>query len=147
MGHNMTADAPSVRRAKAEAAPVRGQTPTIKVKQEPAEIQTALTQPPAPVRAADAARIGQRDPQSGRTILQPSNDLVQNERLANQAAPELNTRLSHIAASVNKGLRNGSAYGALALRSRQASAHFALTHSQSLTGCVHRKVCSGCRRK
>lgn len=101
MGHNMTADAPSVRRAKAEAAPLRGQTPTIKVKQEPAEVQPALTQPPAPVRAADAARVGQRDPQSGRTILQPSNDLVQNERLANQAAPELNTRLSRVTVRVD----------------------------------------------
>jgi hypothetical protein len=98
MGHNMTADSPAVRRAKAEGRPVRGQEPTIKVKQEPPEIQSALAQPPTPVRAEDAARIGQRDPQSGRPILQPSNDVVQNERLANQAAPELNTRLSRIAA-------------------------------------------------
>jgi hypothetical protein len=98
MGHNMTSDSPAVRRAKVEATPVRGQEPTIKVKQEPPEIQAALTQHPAPVNEEEAALIGQRDPQSGRQILQPSNDIVQNERLANQAAPELNTRLSRIAA-------------------------------------------------
>lgn len=100
MGHGMTADSPAVRRVKAEARPVRGQEPTVKVKQEPPAAQAALTQPPAPVTPEAASRIGQRDPQSGRTILQPSNNLIQNERLANQAAPDLETRLSRITDSV-----------------------------------------------
>lgn len=100
MGHGMTAESPAVRRVKAEARPVRGQDPTVKVKQEPPAVQAALTQPPAPVRREEASHIGQSDPQSGRTILQPSNDVIQNERLANQAAPGLDTRLSRIADSV-----------------------------------------------
>lgn len=100
MGHNMTADSPAVRKVQAESHPTPGQVPEVKVKQEPPQVKAELARPPAPVRAEEAARIGQPDQQSGRTILQPSNDVIQNERLANQAAPDLTTRLSRIAASV-----------------------------------------------
>ena len=100
MGKNMTQDSPAVRKVQAESEPVSGQVPEVKVKQEPPQVKSELARPPAPVRAEDAARIGQQDQQSGRKILQPSNDVIQNERLANQAAPDLTTRLSRIAASV-----------------------------------------------
>jgi len=100
MGRNMTQDAPAVQKVSAESKPVPGQVPLVKVKQEPPQVQAELARSPAPVKAADAAKVGQPDQQSGRTILQPSNDVIQNERLANQAAPDLNTRLSRIAASV-----------------------------------------------
>lgn len=100
MGRNMTTNAPSVRKVQAQAKPVPGQVPEVRVKQEPPQVQNALAQPPEPVRARDAGRIGQTDVQSGRQVLQPSNSLVQNERLAADAAPELTTKLSQVAASV-----------------------------------------------
>ncbi|HEY6249642.1 MAG TPA: hypothetical protein VI685_06750, partial [Candidatus Angelobacter sp.] len=100
MGRNMTADAPSVRKVQAQAKPVPGQVPEVKVKQEPPQVQAALAQSPAPVSAEEASRIGQKDPPSGRQILQPSNNLVQNERLAADAAPYLTTKLSEVAAAV-----------------------------------------------
>ena len=100
MGRNMTAEAPSVRRVLAQARPVPGQVPEVKVKEEPSQVQNALAQRPEPVSAQDASRIGQTDAHSGRQVLQPSNSLVQNERLAADAAPELATKLSQVAASV-----------------------------------------------
>ena len=100
MGHNMTQDSPAVRQVHAESAPVRGQVPEVKVKQEPPQIKAELARPPASVKPEEAAKIGQPDQQSGRTILQPSNNVIQNERLAKQAAPDLTTQLSRIAASV-----------------------------------------------
>ena len=100
MGRNMTADAPAVHRVRDQAKPVLGQVPEVKVKHEPPQVQNALAQPPAPVSSEEASRIGQIDALSGRQVLQPSNSLVQNERLAADAAPELTTKLSQIAASV-----------------------------------------------
>lgn len=100
MGRNMTADAPAVHRVRDHAKPISGQVPEVKVKQEPLQVQAALTRPPAPVRAEEARRIGQIDVQSGRQVLQPSNSLLQNERLAADAAPYLTTKLSEAAASV-----------------------------------------------
>ncbi|HEY6349694.1 MAG TPA: hypothetical protein VI636_09815, partial [Candidatus Angelobacter sp.] len=100
MGRNMTANAPAVRRVQSQASPVPGQVPEVKVKQEPPQVQAALAQPPAPVSPEEASRIGQADAQTGRQILQPSNSLVQNERLAADSAPYLTTKLSQAAASV-----------------------------------------------
>lgn len=100
MGRNMTADAPSVRKVQAQARPVPGQVPEVKVKGEPPQVQNALAQRPEPVSAHDVGRIGRIDGQSGRQVLQPSNSLVQNERLAADAAPYLTTKLSEAAAAV-----------------------------------------------
>jgi|SRR5579864_10755 len=100
MGHNMTGNAPAVRKVQIQAKPVPGQVPKVKVKREPPRVQTALAQAPAPVSVEEASQIGQADSQSGRQILQPSNNLVQNERLAADSAPYLTTKLSKAAASV-----------------------------------------------
>lgn len=100
MGRNMTVDSPAVRRVQSQARPVPGQVPEVKVKREPPQVQTALALPPAPVSAEEVGRIGQTDLRTGRQVLQPSNSLVQNERLAGEAAPYLTTKLSEAAAAI-----------------------------------------------
>lgn len=100
MGRNMTADSPAVRRVQSQAQPVPGQAPEVKVKQEDPQVQAALAQPPAAVSSEEVSQIGRVDAQTGRQVLQPSNSLVQNERLAGESAPYLTTQLSEVAASV-----------------------------------------------
>lgn len=98
---NMTADTAAVQKVAAEANIHPEQKPAIAVKKEPPKETAALAQPPAPVDPKDVAAIGKEEPKSGRTVLQPSDDVMQNERLAAHAAPELATKLSHIAAGVD----------------------------------------------
>jgi 2'-5' RNA ligase len=100
MGREMTTDAPAVHKVEAEAQTAPGQKPLVMVKKETPADTAALAQPPAPVAPPDVRKIGEEDKESGRTIVQPSNDEIENERLAAQAAPELTTQLSQIASSV-----------------------------------------------
>ncbi|HLJ25301.1 MAG TPA: strawberry notch family protein [Candidatus Angelobacter sp.] len=100
MGREMTQDSPAVEKVAQEAQLVPGQEPLVMVKKETPENEAALAQPPKPVSDAAVQRIGDEDKESGRTIVQPSNDEMQNERLAGEAAPVLATQLSQLSASV-----------------------------------------------
>jgi len=100
MGRAMTTDSPAVRRVDREAQVVPGQEPLVMVKKESPQDAQALSRPAQPVHPEAATRIGEKDRQSGRQIVQPSNSELQNERLAGEAAPELATQLSEAAAGV-----------------------------------------------
>lgn len=100
-GSGMTTDTAAVENVAQKAQLHPEQKPAVMVKEEPPKQAAALAKPPAPVQPQDVAPIGTKDKESDRTILQPSTDVMQNERLASQAAPELATKLSHIAAGVD----------------------------------------------
>lgn len=101
MGKGMTQDSPAVEKVATEATLTPGQEPLVMVKEEkPADVEK-LAQPPEPVKPEELAAIGTKDKESGRTILQPSDDVLQNERMAAEAAPELATKLSEISGNVD----------------------------------------------
>jgi len=100
MGRGMTTDSPVVRRVEQEAQAVAGQEPLVMVKKESPQDARALAEPAQPAPPEAVAKIGERDETSGRQIVQPSNSELQNERLAGEAAPELATKLSELAASI-----------------------------------------------
>lgn len=100
-GSGMTTDTAAVENVAQKAQLHPEQKPAVMVKEEPPKQAAALAKPPAQVQPQDVAPIGTKDKESDRTILQPSTDVMQNERLASQAAPELATKLSHIAAGVD----------------------------------------------
>lgn len=101
MGKGMTQDSPAVDKVAQEATLTPGQEPLVMVKEEkPADV-VKLAQPPEPVKPEELAAIGTKDEESGRTILQPSDDVLQNERMAAEAAPELATKLSEISGNVD----------------------------------------------
>jgi hypothetical protein len=100
MGRGMTTDSPAVEKVQSEARPVPGEEPRVEVKDETPQNAVRLAQPARPVTPQESAKVGKLDAQSGRQIVQPSESKLQNERLAAEAAPELATGLSEIAASV-----------------------------------------------
>ncbi len=100
MGRGMTADSEAVEKVRDEADIVPGQEPLVMVKDERPQDAAKLAEPPKPVRADDLSQVGKADRESGRTIVQPSGGVLQNERMASQASPELATKLSEIASSV-----------------------------------------------
>ena len=100
MGRGMTTDSPAVEKVEQQAQLAAGQEPQVAVKQESPTEAAALAHPPKPVTEQQVEQVGKKDQESGRQILQPSESPLQNERLAADAAPELATKLSQIAASV-----------------------------------------------
>src|SRR5579864_8565990 len=100
MGAGITQDSPAVRAVAEQADVAPGQVPEIGVKKESSADAARLAQPARPVSNAQLERVGTVDKETGRVILQPSTSELQNERLAAEAAPELTTKLSHMAASV-----------------------------------------------
>src|SRR6185312_2732610 len=96
----MTADTPAVENVVENANIHPGQQPAIMQKQEPAKTADELAEPAKPATDSQIAKIGTEDKSSDRPILQPSKDVMENNRLAGQAAPELATKLSHIAAQI-----------------------------------------------
>ncbi|MBZ5522461.1 MAG: hypothetical protein LAP21_09500 [Acidobacteriia bacterium] len=90
---------PEIRRTMERARPVAGQRPLVSDRVAP-RAERGIGGPPKPVRREDVAKLGKKDKESGRPVLQPSGSIGQNERLAAQAAPELETRLSRLAARV-----------------------------------------------
>jgi hypothetical protein len=90
---------PEIRRTLERAHPVAGQRPVVS-DQVTARAERSIDGPPKPVKKKDLAKVGRKDSESGRQIVQPSDSIGQNERLAAEAAPELETRLSRLAARV-----------------------------------------------
>lgn len=88
-----------IRRTVERAHPVAGQRPVVSDRVA-RRAEKKISGSPTRVHEADVAKIGRKDPESGRQVVQPSGSIRQNERLAAQAAPELETRLSRAAARV-----------------------------------------------
>lgn len=88
-----------IRRTVEEAKPVEGQRPVVSDRVA-RRAEKSIAGPPKKVRRADMERVGKKDKESGRQVVQPSGSIRQNERLAAEAAPELETRLSRVAARV-----------------------------------------------
>jgi hypothetical protein len=90
---------PEIRRTMERARPVAGQRPMVSDRVT-ARAERSLEGPPKPVMRKDLEKVGKKDRESGRPIMQPSDSIRENERRAAQAAPELETRLSRVAAGV-----------------------------------------------
>jgi len=90
---------PEIRRTVERAHPVAGQQPVVSDRVT-ARAERSIEGPPKPVKKKDMEKVGKKDSESGRRIVQPSDSIRQNERLAAEAAPELETRLSRLAAGV-----------------------------------------------
>jgi len=88
-----------IRRTVERAHPVAGQRPVVSDRVA-RRAEKKISGLPKRVHEADVEKIGRKDPESGRQVVQPSGSIRQNERLAAQAAPELETRLSRAAARV-----------------------------------------------
>jgi hypothetical protein len=78
---------------------LRAQAPSVIEKVQP-PLKRILEGKPRSIQAREAARIGKIDQSTKRKIVQPSSSIVENERLAGEAAPLLETRLSRIVGSV-----------------------------------------------
>lgn len=100
MGASMTKDSPAVKAVEQKADLAPGQVPDVMVKKEAPSNAAKLAQPPKEPKPENLAKIGTEDKESGRQIVQPSTSAIENERLAAEAAPELATHLSQIAAQV-----------------------------------------------
>ncbi len=90
---------PEIIRTEERSHPVPGQRPQVsdKVKWQD---ESKLQGKPRLLTRTQRERVGQRDPKSGRRILQPTKSPIENERLAAENAPKLETKLSAIAARV-----------------------------------------------
>jgi hypothetical protein len=86
-------------RFRPSAQLLRAQAPRI-IEKVDASSERILMGEPRPIKTTEVERIGKTDPSSHRKIVQPSRSMIENERLAAQAAPVLETRLSRIAGTV-----------------------------------------------
>ena len=100
-GHHALDDLrkPEILNTEEQADPVAGQEPEVSDRVT-ARAERSIAGQPRPVASGDTKKLGKKDSESGRPVMQPSNSIAENERLAAQAAPELDTRLSHLAARV-----------------------------------------------
>jgi len=88
-----------IRRTVERAHPAAGQRPVVSDRVA-RKAEKAIAGPPRKVHGEDVKKIGRKEPESGRQVVQPSGSIRQNEQLAAEAAPELETRLSRAAARV-----------------------------------------------
>ncbi len=88
-----------IRHTVERAHPVAGQRPVVSDRVA-RRAEKKISGLPKRVHEAEVEKIGRKDPESGRQVVQPSGSIRQNERLAAEAAPELETRLSRAAARV-----------------------------------------------
>src|SRR5205085_10788561 len=79
--------------------PVSGQRPQVSDRVK-ARDESKLQGKPDPLTRTQRERVGRKDSGTGRQIVQPSRSPIQNERLAAENAPKLDTRLSAMAARV-----------------------------------------------
>src|SRR2546423_9880679 len=81
------------------ARPLSQQTPLVSDRVAP-QAEKKIAGPPNPVTRRQVAQIGKKEPETGRAIVQPAKSIIQNEKLAGQAAPHLETMLSRIRAQI-----------------------------------------------
>jgi hypothetical protein len=90
---------PEIVHTEDRAHTAAGQTPAVSDRVKPKD-ESKLQANPRSVTLAERQRVGKKDPKSGRQILQPTQSPIENEKLAAENAPKLETRLSSIAAHV-----------------------------------------------
>src|SRR5258708_23952545 len=88
-----------IRRTLERAHPVAGQRPVVSDRVA-RRAEKKISGLPKRVHEAEVEKIGRKDPESGRQVVQPSGSIRQNERLAAERAPEVETRLARAAARV-----------------------------------------------
>ncbi len=98
LGH-LDQQKPEIVHTEEQSHPVPGQRPQVSDKVKWHD-EPKLQGKPQLLTRTQRERVGRKDPTSGRQILQPTKSAIQNERLAAENAPELETKLSAIAASV-----------------------------------------------
>ena len=90
---------PEIIRTQEQSHPVPGQRPQVSDKVKWRD-ESKLEGKPQLLTRTQRERVGKKDPKSGRRILQPTESPIENERLASENAPKLETKLSAIAARV-----------------------------------------------
>lgn len=90
---------PEIVHTEEESHPVPGQRPLVSDRVK-ARDESKLQGRPQPLTRTQRERVGRQDSRSGRQIVQPSRSPIQNEKLAAENAPRLETRLSEVSASV-----------------------------------------------
>jgi hypothetical protein len=90
---------PEIVHTQEQSHPVPGQQPQVSDRVK-AQDESKLQGKPQPLTRTQRERVGRKDLETGRQIVQPSSSPIQNERLAAKNAPELETRLSAISARV-----------------------------------------------
>lgn len=90
---------PEIVRTEEQSHPVPGQRPQVSDRVKWSD-ESKLQGKPQLLTRTQRERVGRKDPKSGRQILQPTKSPIENERLAAENAPKLETKLSAIAARV-----------------------------------------------
>jgi len=90
---------PEIVRTEEQSHPVPGQRPKVSDKVKWHD-EPKLQGKPQLLTRTQWERVGRKDPKSGRQIVQPTKSPIENERLAAENAPKLETKLSAIAARV-----------------------------------------------
>ncbi|HEV2961512.1 MAG TPA: hypothetical protein VG649_06785 [Candidatus Angelobacter sp.] len=90
---------PEIVRTQEQSHPVAGQRPQVSDRVR-LQDESKLQGKPQPLTRTQRERVGRKDFRSGRQILQPTQSAIENERLAAENAPKLETKLSSVAARV-----------------------------------------------
>lgn len=90
---------PEIVQTESQARPLPGQIPTVSDRVKMRDESRLQGKPLRPTHSQQE-RVGKKDSRTGRQIVQPLHSPVQNERLAAENAPKLETRLSEICARV-----------------------------------------------
>lgn len=90
---------PEIVHTQEQSHPVAGQRPQVSDRVRWRD-ESKLQGEPQLLTRTQRERVGRRDPKSGRQIVQPTKSPIENERLAAENAPKLETKLSAIAARV-----------------------------------------------
>jgi hypothetical protein len=90
---------PEIVHTEEHSHPVPGQRPQVSDRVKGRD-ESKLQGKPQPLTRTQRERVGRKDSGTGRQIVQPSRSPIQNERLAAENAPKLDTRLSVISAHV-----------------------------------------------
>ena len=91
---------PEIVHTEEGAHPVPGQHPQVSDRVK-ARDESKLQGRPQPLTRTQRERVGRQDSRTGRQIVQPSQSPIQNEKLAAENAPRLETKLSEISAGVS----------------------------------------------
>jgi hypothetical protein len=97
--HEEDRQKPEIVHTQERSHPVVGQRPQVSDRVRLRD-ESKLQGKPKALTQTQWARVGRRDSRSGRKILQPTQSPIENERLAAENAPKLETKLSSISASV-----------------------------------------------
>ena len=90
---------PEIVHTQEQSRPIAGQRPQVSDRVRLRD-ESKLQGKPQPLTRTQRERVGRKDRQTGRQIVQPTKSPIENEKLAAQNAPQLESRLSAVAARV-----------------------------------------------